>query len=327
MIAPRGIAVGALWLVAALVCPVAMADAGEDRPLRDEDVVRMLVTGTPVGEIIERIGSSQVEFDLSEEMLSELAAAGVPGSVIAAMKARQAELAPPEDQVDDEPTDAETLTRVLRIHINPGRSKKKARSIEISDEVDPALAAEWRLAGADERTFDDIAIYVACGTAYHVPDHWRTKSPMGRDFYSMPRHKMLAFVPGAEWEKAGFFRRLGIGIPSVSPSGTASSGAASTAINTGAPKSGKLEYVIPELIEIELDPSDSHDIVLGVAVKAGDKFYRLIDDVMGGVALGDADADTRAYIEGTRNLATLTVYFEASEEDPEGQEDSTAPGE
>lgn len=318
MIAPRRIvsAVCVVSLVLGLVVFLAaISAAGDDEPLRDEDIVRLLVTGTPVDEIIERIGSSRVEFDLSEEMLSELAAAGIPDSVIDAMKVRQAELTPPEEAIVDEPAPGATLTRVLRIHLNPGRTKKRSRSIQISDEVDPGLAAEWRLSGADERTFDDIAIYVACGTAYHVPDHWRNKSPMGRDFFSMPRHRMLAFVPGAEWEKAGFFRGLGIGIPSVSPSGSADAGTASTAISTGAPKAGKLEYEIPPAIEIELAPSEPHDIVLGVALKAGDRFYRFIDDVMEGVVLGDGDADVRAYVEGTRNLATLTVYFEASEEE------------
>jgi hypothetical protein len=329
MIAPRRIVsdLGAVSLAVVLVLFVGTVDADVDEPLHDDDVVRMLVAGTPVDEIIERIGTSQVEFDLSEEMLGELAAAGVPTDVIDAMKARQAELAPPEEPVGDEADDDATPSHALRIHLNPGKTKKKARSIEISDEVDPGLAAEWRLSGAEERTFDDIAIYVACTTPYHVPDHWRTKSPMGRDFFSMPRHKMLAFVPGAEWEKAGFFRGLGIGIPNVSPSGTAGSGAASTAINTGAPKSGRLEYEIPPAIEIDLAPSETHDILLGVAVKAGDRFYRFVDDVMVGVALGDADAEVRAFIEGTRDLATLTVYFEASEEDPEGEEDSSADAE
>ena len=103
MIAPHRLvsAVSAVLLVAGLVSFVATIDADDDEPLRDEDVVRMLVTGMPVNEIVERIGASRVEFDLSEEMLGELAAAGVPAEVIEAMKARQAELAP-EEPVDDD---------------------------------------------------------------------------------------------------------------------------------------------------------------------------------------------------------------------------------
>ena len=178
------------------------------------------------------------------------------------------------------------------------------------------MAAEWQLSGADERVFTDIAIYLACVTPYHVPDHWRSKTPMGRDFHSMPRHKMLAFVPGAEWEKAGFFKKLGMSLPGVDSSG--SGGTASSSLTSGKPKSGTLEYPIPAVVEVGLKPGEPHDLLLGIAVKVKERFYRLTDAVLEEVAVMDDDVEVVAIIEGTKNLATLEVYFKTDESEEEG---------
>ncbi len=315
---------GALVLLILAVGPGAVAPQNEEA-LRDEDVVRMLLSGASPAQVIERIRTSDVDFDLSEEMIVELSTAGVPASVIDAMKERQAELTPPEEAEPVEEVFVEPGP-VLRITFQTnGDAKKKKKkkdkekeegkqkTIEIDEYVHPALAAEWQLSGADERVFTDIAIYVACVTSYHVPDHWRSKTPMGRDFYSMPRHKMLAFAPGAEWEKAGFFKKLGMSIPGVASSGT--DGTASSSLTSGKPKSGSLEYPIPPSIEIELEPGEPHDVVLGIAVEIDGRFYRFTDAILEDVSVLDDDIDVVAVIEGAKSLATLKVYFETEEEE------------
>ena len=281
----------------------------------------MLLSGASPAQVIDRIRTSAVDFDLSEEMIVELSTAGVPASVIEAMKERQAELAPPEEPVEEASAESGPVLRITLLTNGDAKKKKKKKNqeeekqktIEIDEYVDPALAAEWQLSGADERIFTDIAIYVACVTPYHVPDHWRSKTPIGRDFYSMPRHKMLAFAPGAEWEKAGFFKKLGMSIPSVASSGT--DGTASSSLTSGKTKSGTLAYPVPPSIEIELQPGDPHDIVLGIAVEIDGRFYRFTDAMLEDVSVLDDDVEVVAVIEGPKSLATLAVYFETEEED------------
>ena len=326
MIVPRrtGALLGAVFLAMA-IAPGIDASQNED-VLREQDVVRMLLSGDPVGQVIERIRTSPVDFDLSEEMVAELLIAGVPEAVVDAMKARQRELSPtaenaePEDEASGEPGP------VLRITLRTGddKSKKKKKkdreedegkpeTIRIDEYVDPGLAAQWQLSGADERVFTDVAIYVACVTSYHVPDHWRSKTPIGRDFFSMPRHKMLAFAPGAEWEKAGFFKKLGMSIPGLATSGTG--GTASSSVTSGKPKSGTLEYPIPPTIEIALKPGEPHDIVLGIALEIDGRFYRFTDAMLEDVTVVNEDVDVVAIVETPNNLATLKIYFEKGEEE------------
>ena len=52
-----------------------------------------------------------------------------------------------------------------------------------------------------------LAVVLLCRTATHVPDHWRNQTPLGRDFSSVPRHRLLAFLAGARKTKAGKIRQ------------------------------------------------------------------------------------------------------------------------
>ena len=88
-------------------------------PMTDEDVVRLYVSGVDPESIIERIRAAEVAFDISDEMLEELRAAGLPGELIQAMVERQRALdderAPPEEA---EQTDSPPAPR-LSVRLNP----------------------------------------------------------------------------------------------------------------------------------------------------------------------------------------------------------------
>ena len=134
-----------------------------------------------------------------EEMVVELGAAGVPQSVIDAMLERMAELAPAEEPVlAVEPLALpEEAPPSLRILLNPDRKPGKPSLLRISGEVDFQMRRNLdldRLAEGSE--FSDIAIFLACRSPTHVPDHWRSQSALGRDFDRMPRHRLLLLGVG-----------------------------------------------------------------------------------------------------------------------------------
>ena len=175
----------ALLLLVLALPVVSRAEA----PMTDEDVVRMSVAGNSTEEILREIGRREPGFDLSPEMLEELKRAEIADRVIEAMRERL-------QATRDEPpaaTAAGTPPR-LRIRLNPERKPNKSSYLRIRQDVDPQLAAEWELGNRpEERVFAGIALFVACVTPDHVPHQWRSKSPLGRDFISAGRHRMLLF--------------------------------------------------------------------------------------------------------------------------------------
>lgn len=212
-------------------------------PITDEDVVRLFVSGSSVEEIIVAIADSEVDFDLSDEMIYELRAAGLPQELIGAMIDRQAEM-----RTDPEPPPAleEPAGASLRIEIE---TRKPLRLMDFIDEETRELL---RLRQPDSR-FTDVAIFLACLTQDHVPDHWRGKSPLGRDFISMPRHRMLYFHSGAAPTK---LRKM-------------------------------LKLELPSAIEVELTPGVAHDLMLGVALRAEEKYHLMVFDEWKGLVLKD----------------------------------------
>ena len=171
----RGLLLGALLLTTGSFLP-----AEEAEPLTPEDIVRLHVAGTSTEALIRMIRSQPEGFeDLPEELLTELRRAGLPEELIAAMQE-------PQDSRTRERADA--LDRrwssgpALRVPLNPGQNKPKRRRIRISDRVDPFVAMEWRLGNAPEdRRFVDVAIFLACRSAKHVPDRWRGQSALRWD--------------------------------------------------------------------------------------------------------------------------------------------------
>ncbi|HXV78119.1 MAG TPA: hypothetical protein VD788_17545, partial [Candidatus Polarisedimenticolaceae bacterium] len=88
--------------------------------------------------------------------------------------------------------------------------------------------------------------YVACLSATHVPDHWRSKSVLGRDFTSMPRHRLLGLIRGAATEEAA-----------------------------GGGQANVLRLDLPAELVFELDPDQPHVLSVGLAVEVDGRFHRV----------------------------------------------------
>ncbi len=228
-------AIGIGLVVALLVVGLPAAE-----PMTDEDVVRLVVQGSSVDRILRTIADREPAFDLSEEMLEELRIAGVPSQVLEAMIARQTEMRPlaidPELVVEPGPTGA-----VARIHVT---IPEKKPVIHMSREISETTAARWQL----PKTFKDpragnLAFFVACVRPKHVPDHWRSKSPLGRDFSATLRHRLLEFIS-----------------------------------TEGLDGREKLSLELPESIDVELEANEGHDLLVGLALQFEDRYYTLIAD-------------------------------------------------
>lgn len=295
-----------LTVIAALLVVLTAAPAGE--PMHDEDVVRMFVTGATEDEIIAKIRSSETDFDLSDEMLAEMRIAGLPEGVLQAMIDRQREQAggPEEDAAAEEATvlqDAPVTARVVflpEVHIDDAGGKRKAPFLRFPARATPGMVKTFELGtGEEDIAVTSAAYFVACTTAEHVPDHWRNKSPIGRDFIRMPRHRMLSFhpdfellAPPPEEEAAGEAveeaekpdepakqkkrkkKDRGQDQPQEPAGG-------------GGKKHGKIRLQLPESLSVELQPGVRHDLLIGVAVEIGGRYYMIL-----GGEVADVDPDT-----------------------------------
>jgi hypothetical protein len=254
---------------AVLLLLVVLAGAAEE-PLTEEAVVRMVVAGRPTAEIVEAIRGRPVRFDLTEEMRAELRGAGVPEAILQAMAARQAELRPPEPVV---PPPAEPAPAGVRVRLRAEGAPRGERVLLVAAALDPQLAAAWQLDPAARASpIEDVALYLACRSAMHVPDQWRDRSPLGRDFVAMPRHQMLAFHSGAA-------RREG--------------------------EPALLALAVPAALEAELEPDEAHDLSIGIAVRVAGRWHNLLDDEREAVRpvakLVELEAIVRTDRRGVRN--------------------------
>jgi hypothetical protein len=214
--------------VRALVLALLLAASVPVSPLTNEDVVRWVAAGKPQAEILQEIAARPAAYDLSDDMLPELRLAGVPEAVIAAMRARQAETAPPSPPPTDRPARGKVRLTV---------AFAEAKKLSVPKRASEPIAEKLKLpSGEEARTVHDLAVFLACVTPEHVPDQWRSKSPLGRDMEGMPRHEMLLFVPGD------------------TPDGSAPS------------------VTVPARIEADVDDVEPHDLVLGVAARIGDRW-------------------------------------------------------
>jgi len=263
-----------LALLACLVLAAGSAPAGALTP---EDVVRMHVTGIDAETIVEQIRSSGGAFELDDEMVVELRAAGLPSAVIEAMLATS-----PAPESVEEPPAPEFQASSLRILLNPARDPTKPERLRLSVQIGAELKNALGLHRSTEgSSVQDVAIFVACLSSTHVPDHWRTKSALGRDFDRMPRHAQLLFVGDAKRDE--------------NKDGTV-----------------QLELEIPEALEVPLESATPHDLMLGVAVRIDDRYYLVASDRRDDVT-SDAPLALRATItSGRRNVALeqIEVHFE-----------------
>jgi len=280
-------------IAAAIVLVVAPFVVAEDgAPMRNEDVVRMLVAGTDASGIVAEIRSRPVEFDLSEEMIDELRIAGVPDEVLRAMHERQAELHPAAPSAPDEPPVPETETGppllVIEIEGSPEDADIPGGPAALYfPALLPAPAAQALQIGDGSKhlPITAVAIFLACRTAIHVPDYWRSESPLGRDFVSMPRHGMIAFHSGGEKVAAA----------DVPPG-------ASKQLRQPAVDAGYLRLELPERLEAHIDPSEPHDLSFGIAIQVEDRFLRITTD------------DRDAFVIGDDRIVRVRVFNDSSED-------------
>jgi hypothetical protein len=293
----RRFAVGVLTV---LLIGLVGAARGEAAPLTDEGVVRLFVTGTPEDELVRRIETSQVDFDLTQEMIDELKIAGLPEAVIQAMIRRQAAMQRPQDAA--EPTASPVAARLI-VRLNPGRRAEGdgvRTRLRVLNDLDPRLAARLELRQTD-LPITDLGIALFCRTADHVPDHWRAASPLGRDFANAARHKMLVYLSGAEAKPAGGFRDNLSRLAKVPGERDA------------LPDLQLLTLAIPAQLAVEVEPGVAHDLTLGIAIRVGDSNYLAVSDHLDGVVVSaEGDTTVRAVLHGgsSKNPFKAHVKFE-----------------
>ena len=86
----------------------------------------------------------------------------------------------------------------------------------------------------------------------------------------MPRHRLLAFHPGAHAESAG-------------------------------DDPGWLVLEPPSQLDLELDPTEAHDLMVGLAARFGDRYLRLVSDTWEDLVpaeIGGAEITVRLASEG-----------------------------
>jgi hypothetical protein len=259
----------ALPLAIGLAVALLSVVIGAEAPMRTEDVVRMLVSGATTEETVEAIRARDVDFDLSEEMLDELRAAGVPDAVIEAMRERQVELhpAPASETLEAEPESDRTELPAVVFELVPvgDGGDEDGETLHFPGSLPPAIVAALEVGdGSEPAEVESVAVFVACRTAYHVPDYWRSKSPLGRDFLSMPRHRMLVFLRGSER------------VPRGEVTGR-------IATVTDAAEFLRLE--LPSTVESPLALDEPHDLMVGLAVEVGGRFVRLLSDERDGLTV------------------------------------------
>jgi len=262
-----GVLLFSLSLILSAIGGTPLSTAEDAAPLTNVDIVRRVLAGDSTETLISLIrGSTAVEFDVSDEMQEELTIAGVPAAVVRAMVEHQAALElernppPPEEETADAVEEEPGIT--ILIHPDPPTATEPG-ALSLIDIMSPEMKEQLGLREEPAR-FTDIGLFLGCITADHVPDHWRSHTPLGRDFIAAPRHKLLAFVSGAVSEAAPeLSQRLNLG--------------------DGAEPAALLRLDLPAQIDALLEPDVVHDLVLGIALQAEGRFYLVLTDGWGGL--------------------------------------------
>lgn len=266
MTAPRRVI--AAWM---LGLTLAFTATPQESPLTNEDIVRMVASGTPEDEVREAIHSHKEAFDLSSEMIDELKLAGVPAAIVAAMARRHAENAPPVVPV--KPASQGRASLVVSLNGRGGGS----RTIRVPAWADEDAKEALELPKEnDQRGVKDLAVFLACASPGHVPEFWRSKSPLGRDMSFVTRHEMLAFVAG----------------------------------DTPVGKAPRL--VLPARLEAEVADTDPHDLVLGIAARIGDRWVQLGAAVLKKATISPGQKPLSGRVEQAGRSFTFKVELSAA---------------
>jgi len=198
-------AAAAAVLSAALSAGPATAD---DRPLNNEDIVRLVAHGTSEKAILDAIATRPADFDLEPGVVEELKVAGVGERILAAMRRRQAVMPriPPPPPVEPPPDAAPA--GAVEVVLDRG-----------GDGGDPILAVRSlpqgveRPGGMEVGRATDLAFAILCTTPEHVRDHWQTRTPIEGG----PRHEVVLFRPGSRPGKVRGFEVLFLSEDPIEP--------------------------------------------------------------------------------------------------------------
>jgi len=193
--ATAGLAVSGM-VVAMLMNPQAATAAageespGEGPPLTNEEIVRLVITGTPEASILRTIDRRPAAFDLDPEVITEMRRAGVGAAVIDAMRRRQAAM--PRAPIAPLPETPAATRGTLEIvfETDPDNDTPASRSAIALRSLPPTMR---RPGGLEVAEYRDMALAILCTTTDHVPDHWDTRSPVA----GPPRHELILFTPGS----------------------------------------------------------------------------------------------------------------------------------
>jgi hypothetical protein len=165
-------------------------------PMNNEDVVQMLAAGRSEAEVRRAIESAErVTFELDAEMVDELKRAGVSDALLDAMRKRQAEM--PQTAAPASPEPAPVARGIVELRFVPKAAKKPGERPMLQVPVEPGRAA-LMLPGVSRRDVVlDLAVFLLCGTARHVPDHWDDLT----ELKNFARHEMLLFQPSSRTAK------------------------------------------------------------------------------------------------------------------------------
>lgn len=184
-----------MWLL-----PIAFLLA---QALTPQQIVQAWLGGSSPESLVAKIETAEQIDGLDEEILEELRVAGLPATVLAAL---QAHLAAADDAEPEAPAGEESVREVAFAIDAPD-------GLSVLDALAVGYAEAYDLAPSESRA-DDLALFVAGLSSIHVPDQWRTRSPLGRD-REMPRHAMLFFqgeaaIADEEGRAARYARRFGV---------------------------------------------------------------------------------------------------------------------
>jgi hypothetical protein len=220
------------------------------------------------------------------------------------MVQRQRQLHPPvtpEIELAQEEV-AQPAGLTFRLTLRGGTRLRKGdldRGMRVANLVPPDTLKQLGVRDPEAR-ITNVAFYVACHSSTHVPDHWRGQTPLGRDFHSVTRHKMLAFHSEAIPDNGG----------------EAATQTSSSSVEDGAtPKADErtvLKLEIPEKIAVELDPTEEHDLSAGVAVQIDGRYYRVVSDESEGFVPAEHEGTIDVTIELPDNLDPSAIAVRLS---------------
>ena len=213
----RRLPAAARWSPAGITCLLLLHAAGAadlppaSPPLTNEDIVRLVVNGTPERVILEEIATRPVEFDLQEEIVVELRLVGVNDRLIEAMRQRQRDMPGPagaDENLRESAAGGQPVGFVV-VALNGDRADDDSVPFAIKA-LPPGVE---RAAGMEVGRVSDLAVAVLCRTPDHVPDHWDISSPIEE----APRHGVVFFQPASRPDKVKKFEVLRLALTTTPP--------------------------------------------------------------------------------------------------------------